>query len=414
MWNRYKISCQTCEKVTNLRLHIPERERLEVSFNCPNCSSEIKGTLHVNLEKANFHLNMKRGSLVFGHPNEGDYFYEYSDTITTNKPSTRLHNIILPTFRLPREQFGLLKERKDHRQLFSDDTWNDLQDLTRAYMRFDKSIIEKLGRKIIGKKKGYADYLECKIEPDFHRIYFLSLNYLIFPWIDFDNHRDFVLWLSQNVFIKNNAEALKEFVDVFDEDVCEKIREDIGELLIRFIDLRDYFLYANPEDLRKDGFAAMYNFDHLKTFYTDCFEFLGRTSQYVFRLQNLYERGNQNSVPPGAPRNVTDADSFALLANGLKLPILELSTEENFKSIYRNCFDSRLRNGINHFKVKIDTQTQLITYFPVDKNPTQEFTIQYIDFLNKTLELFNSVLKIGQIMKMVANFRGFGLNKSRI
>ncbi len=409
MWNRYKISCQTCEKVTNLRLHIPDREKLEVSFNCSNCSSEIKGILHVNLKGCNFDLKMMRGSLVFGHPNEGDFFYEYSDTIATNKPSKEVHNKMLPTFRLPREQFDVLKEKKDYRLLFSDDTWNDLQDLTRAYVRFDKFNIEKLGRKILCNKNGYADYLECKIEPDFHRIYFLSLNHLIYPWIDFDNHRNFVLWLTGNVFIENNLVALKEFSDVFDEDVCKKIREDIGGLLIRFINLRDYFLYANPDDLRKDGFAAIHNFDQLKTFYTDCYEFIGRTSQYVFRLQNLYERGNQNNVPPKAPRDVKDADSFALLKHGRKLSILELSAEENFLNIYRNCFDSKLRNGINHFKVKIDAQTQLITYCPLENNPTQEFTIQYIDFLNKTLELFNSVLKLGQIMKMVANFRGFGL-----
>ncbi|WP_159476497.1 hypothetical protein [Chryseobacterium sp. 18068] len=409
MWNRYKINCQTCEKVTNVRLHIPEKEKLELSFNCPNCSSEIKGVLHVNLEEGSFYLDMKRGNLVYGHPNQGDYFYEYSDTIITNKPSEELHNIMLPTFRLPRKQFDALKDRKDLRLFFSEDIWTDLKDLTRAYIRFDMSNIEKVGRKILGNKNDYVDYLECKIEPDFHRIYFLSLNHIIYPWIDFDNHRDFVLWLTQNVFVENNVEELKEFVDVFDEYVCEKIREDMGGLLIRFIDLKDYFLYANPEDLRKDGFAAINNFDHLKTFYTDCFEFMGRTSQYVFRLQNIYERGNQNSVPPGTPRNVTDADSFALLKNGLKLSIIELSTEENFKRIYRNCFDSRLRNGINHFKVKIDANTQLITYFPLENRSSQEFTIQYIDFLNKSLQLFNSALKIGQIMKMVANFRGFGL-----
>jgi len=409
MWNRYKISCQTCEKITNLRLQIPEKEILEVSFNCLNCSSEIKGTLHVNLEKSNFHLNMKRGSIVYGHPDEGDYFSEYSDTIITNKPSTEFHDLMLPTLRLPREHFHALKERKDYRLLFSDDTWDDLKDLTRAYIKFDKSNIEKLGRKILGNKNGYADYLDCTIEPDFHRIYFLSLNHMIYPWIDFDNHKDFVLWLTQNVFIEKNIVALREFVDVFDEDVCERIREDIGGLLIRFIDLRNYFLYANPVELKNDGYVAIHNFNQLKTFYTDCFEFMGKTSQYVFCLQNLFERGSQNNVPLGSPKNVTDAESFARLKHGSKLPIIELSTEANFKNLYKDCFDNKLRNGINHFSVKIDEQTQLITYFPLEKDPTQEFTILYIDFLNKSLELFNSVLKIGQIMKMVSNFRGFGL-----
>jgi hypothetical protein len=75
------------------------------------------------------------------------------------------------------------------------------------------------------------------------------------------------------------------------------------------------------------------------------------------------------------------------------------------KNIYNNCFDSKLRNGINHFKANLNTDTQIISYFPVIKRPEEEYTISYLNFLNKTLDIFNSVLKIGQLVKIANVYR---------
>lgn len=407
MWTRYHIQCNSCDKTTNLRIQIPERKELPVSYICLGCSSEIKATLTVNFTNFTWNFTVERGNLVKGDFDGGDYFYEYSDTLSTKKPSEEPHFILMPTMRMALEKLEKLKLKKDSRKMHADEQWEDLKDLTRAYARLDFPIIEKLANKII-KDLFVENSLNCKIELDFHRNYFLALNHLLYPWIDFKNHSEFVKWITDNVFNEvnsTNTDLIDYVTNIIDEDVCAKIRSDNSELILRFVDLREYFYYANHDIIDTDDFASISNFNLLKSFYTDCFEFIGRTSQYIFRIQNFYERGNQNNVPPTSPRNITDSDSFSSLDNGQKLSVLNLSTEEIFKNIYNDCFDNKLRNGINHFKANLNAETQIISYFPITKRPEEEYTISYLTFLNKTLDIFNSVLKIGQLAKIANVYR---------
>ncbi|WP_288790118.1 hypothetical protein [uncultured Elizabethkingia sp.] len=413
MWTRYHIKCNSCEKTTNLRIQIPEKKVLRISYNCIGCASEIKATLKTDFTNAKWEFTVERGLLVNGDFDGGDFYHEFSDTLSTRKPSEKPHSIVMPTMRIPTQEFKKLKLKKDIRKFHSDEEWENLKDLTRAYIKLDFPIIEKLSHKIL--EKIYPKpILECKIELDFYRNYFFALNYLIYPWIDFENHAEFVEWLNDKIFNKiniDNNDLLDYVNNVVDRNVCDKIRIDTSELIIRFSDLREYLYYANHNKYNSDEFASINNFNLLKSFYTDCFEFIGQTSQYIFRIQNFYERGNQNNVPSSAPRNITDSDSFASLNNGLKSKILNLSSENILKNIYDDSFDSKLRNGINHFKAKLNNENQIISYFPSIKCPEEEYTISYIDFLNKTLNIFNSVLKIGQLAKMVNVYRSIISNK---
>lgn len=407
MWTRFLIKCNSCDKVTNLRIQIPEKEILPVSLNCLNCSSEIKATLTVDFINVKWDFTVERGTLVSGEFNSGDYFHEFSDTLATNKPSDKPHDTLMPTLRMPTKELQKLTSTKDRRKLHTADEWEDFKDLAKAYIRFDKAVMEKLVKKIIGKL--YPDQLFIyNIELDYHRNYFLSLNYLVFPWIDFDNHSDFVGWLDNNIFNStniNNTDLLDYIQNITTIDLCNNIRQEVCELTIRFVDLREYFFYANNVQNVGHSFAGIQDFTKLKNFYTDCFEFIGRTSHLIFRLQNFFERGNQNTVPIGSPKNVTTAATFAALDHGQKLDVLILSKETEPKLLYTKSFDSKLRNGINHFKAKLDINTQIISYYPITKKPNEEFQIKYIDFLNLSLDSFNSVLKIGQLIKFVTIYK---------
>lgn len=414
MWTRYLIKCNSCEKITNLRVQIPEVETLPISFQCLNCTSEIKGLLSVNFQNFTWKFDVTRGQLTTGDHDMGDFYYEFSDTIATKKPSIEPHNILMPTMRMPLELLEKLKLKKDLRKYNSNEKWENLKDLTRAYLRFDKKVIEKLVFEIIGDVYP-EEFYKYRIDLDYHRNYFLALNRLVSVWINFLDHAEFVDWMSFNIFnIENfNTNELKRYVnDIFDIDVSYKIKVDIADLTIRFIDLREYFYYANGDEINADEFAGVNNFNLLKSFYTDCFEFVGRTSQYIFMIQNFFERGSVDNVPAGCPRNVIDGESFSLLNHGEKLNVLNLSIEERLKRIYRDCFDNKLRNGINHFKARLDPETQIIYYYPITKRPDDEYSIPYIDFLNKSLNIFNSVLKIGQLAKLVTVYR-FAMENSK-
>lgn len=407
MWTRFHIKCNNCDKVTNLRIQIPEKEILPVTLNCLGCSSELKATLLVDLKKMNYDFKVERGTLIKDDFASGDFFYEFSDTLATKKPSITPHDIVMPTMRVPTDELMKLKETKDRRNIHSCEVWEDFKDLAKAYVRFDKPVIEKLIKKITG---GFfpEHFFKYEIELDYHSNYFITLNFLFSPWIDFENHAAFVDWLDNNIFNKSNItnSELLDFVNNVATDIfCDKIRKDIAELTIRFVDLRNLFFYAFHDVSGTGSFAGVQDFTQLKSFYTDCFEFIGRTSHLIFRLQNFSERGGQNAIPTGCPKNVTDASTFEALDHGRKLDVLVLSNEEEPILIYTKSFDSKLRNGINHFKAKLDHNTQIISYYPITKKPDEEYKISYIDFLNLTIDSFNSVLKIGQLIKMVTIYK---------
>lgn len=407
MWTRYHIECKNCEKTTNLRVQIPEKKELPIEYNCPECKSEIKAKLTVDLVNANWDFQVERGELVKGDFHSGDFFIEFSDTLPTKNPSKEPHNIVLPTLRMPSQKLMELKDIKDRRKMFSEEDIQDFRDLTHAYSDFNKDVIRKLSQKILGEYLS-EKLFEFKIDLDYQRIYFIALNHFVFPWINEENHIEFVNWLLNDVYTndnRDNSELINYSTVIITDDYYNHLKREILTLVNRFIELREYFHYAYNDNSSTDTYASVEGFNKLKNFYTDCFEFLGRNSHLVFRIQNLIERGSQDAVPIGSPRNVTTANEFSSIDNGRKLDIISLSSQETPKKVFNSSFDSKLRNGINHFKAKLDVDNQIISYYPITRRPEEEFQISYLDFLNKTLDIFNSVLKVGQILKFRNNFK---------
>ncbi len=407
MWTRFHIKCNNCDKVTNLRIQIPEKEELPVKYNCLGCKSEIKALFTVDFVKDSCDFKVERGELIDGDFMEGDYFHEFSDTIPIKAPSDQPHDILMPTLRMPTEKLMDLKETKDKRKMFSDEDWQDLIDLTHAYFRFDKKVIERLSRKLL--EGIYPDsFFNFKIDLDYQLAFYSALNFMVYPWIDFDNHSEFVDWLNDNIFNsanKTNAELINFVQNIVSDDMIKNLREEISELIIRFIDIKDLLYFAYNEKTTTDSYVSVEGFVQLKNFFTDCFEFIGRNSHLIFRLQNFKERGMLDAIPTGVPRNVSNASDFSTLDNRRKLDILKLSSDLIPQKIYTKSFDNKIRNGINHYKAKLDLKTQVISYYPITERPKEEYQLKYIDFLNLTLDIFNSTLKIGQLIKFVTIYK---------
>src|SRR6056297_1913473 len=203
MWTRYLIKCNSCDKITNLRIQIPERTEMPINFNCMNCSSEIRAKLIVDFKKNNFDFIVERGNLVDGNILGGDYFFEFSDTLATGSPSASPHDKVLPTLRMPTSDFEKIKATKDLRKFHSNEDWENFKDLVRAYVSFNKNVIERLVKKI-GEGIFPPEIFRYDNDLDYNRNYFLTLNYLVYPWIDFDNHEEFIEWLNKNIFTKAN------------------------------------------------------------------------------------------------------------------------------------------------------------------------------------------------------------------
>jgi hypothetical protein len=138
------------------------------------------------------------------------------------------------------------------------------------------------------------------------------------------------------------------------------------------MDLRELFHYVNNTTVTLYDFAGREDFVSLKNFYTECLEFIGRSSSLIFRLQNFQERNGQDRVPVGVPRNINNASDFEATSHREKLTILILSFDAIPKKVFENSFDSKLRNGIKHYKANLNKETQIISYYPITNRPEQK------------------------------------------
>lgn len=400
MWSRELIKCPNCGKITNLRYQIPEVETLPMSFNCLGCKTELRAILHTNFELITYNLDVEKGIVVKGDYDSGDYFIEFSDTLPTSKPSTVPHDILLPTLRIPFEKFKELKISKELKKSFSKEEWDKIKDLLNAYNQDNKPVVKKIATELLSKRLP-KHLLAFNHELDYQNIFFIIIQTAFYPWINFDKIDNLTNYLNQNIFTEqnvNNHELLTFVNDNFTSERKKNCLTDITDIIERFINNRNFFLYSST-NISNQLFVSIEDFIALKNLYTDCFEFLGRYGDLVFALQNFKERTALDNVPVGCPRNIVDVESFKDIDNGKKKEIFELSTDKELKAIYGDCYDNKLRNGINHYKAKIDKTEQIISYYPSKNKPEEEYQINYIDFLSKTLDCFSSVLMIAQILK---------------
>lgn len=126
--------------------------------------------------------------------------------------------------------------------------------------------------------------------------------------------------------------------------------------------------------------------ERLKTFYSDCFETLGR----IFVIAACYEgicAGNGAAVP--SRRRPIPPCKFELMANGSKP---DLISGMPFWPIFDGVFDSTLRNGIGHHSWRYDSSSDTIHYHNHSRNRGHEdFTIAYLDFCIHTRKLYHCV-----------------------
>ncbi|AUC23429.1 hypothetical protein BTO15_15555 [Polaribacter sejongensis] len=426
MWIRYHIKCHNCKKVTNLRLHLLSREKQDVKFNCPNsdCRTVLEAQLDIDYEKfqsytmdipdasfQGFHRNflesldfkILRGEKTEGDFESGDFFLEYSDKLPVKKASTEPHNKFMATVRDPKNVIES-GQRDNIRTLYDNNKWNELKDLVTAYQISNKKNIETISNRL-KKECVLLQEKEFEFQTDlgFVNAYFFILNHFVFPWIDYEKHSDFIQYLFDTLF-KESAFKNPQLNDVADyytnDSFLQNFNHECSSLINEFIDLRFDFVYTFQDVDFKEKNISTINFTKLKSFYTDCFEFLGRYSIIPIKFMNYVERGDITAMPAGTPRNVNNPDDFENLSNGSKMEIFnKYSTGEIFE-IFENRFDSKLRNGINHFKAKLDSESQIISYYPITKRPNEEYQISYSEFLLKSLNIFESVLRLNQFIKM--------------
>ena len=393
MWNRYLLRCSNCGKVTNLRVAIEGNSRQIIKFSCPNCKSIIGGVLEIDYEKITFNLTPTGCTIIPGAFDEGDYFAEYSEGLPVSKPNTNGHVLLTPFMRTIRMSKGRddFLYKQQYYQSIKEDDWTDLENFNRAFIEKNFSLMKK----IASKYRFYnREVLDKDIEIYVNKILF-EINYtFLYPFLDETELKRNMELIDKYIEERRLDTNTINFIDhLINNGYVDRWLREIFDDLKLFIENREKFRPAvfyplssiSDQQLLGEFISTEY-FLGVRNIYTNIFETQGRLLSIFYGMDNVDERGKYDLINHN--KDIKKWKDFFSISNGKKIQYL--SNNPLWKSILKDTFDSKLRNGINHNKAVINLDTQIISYYP-NKNSDEEYKISYYEFIYKILISFRSL-----------------------
>jgi hypothetical protein len=124
-------------------------------------------------------------------------------------------------------------------------------------------------------------------------------------------------------------------------------------------------------------------FHEIKQFYVDCFETFCRFSNLAVALERFIFFGGL--LLPKKSGSMT-FEEYEALPNGSKPDILK--NLPAISGIFIPYIDSKLRNGVGHHSARYIVKSDTINYVNHGKKGTQEFSMPYIVFCEKLVQLY--------------------------
>jgi hypothetical protein len=145
-------------------------------------------------------------------------------------------------------------------------------------------------------------------------------------------------------------------------------------------------LYWDSSQHNLDDFTlAQKRFDELKGIYVDCFETFCRISVIAAGIEGIITTATA-CVPKA--KGTQTIDQFDTIKNGSKPDILKKLKIADF---FVPFIEHRLRNGIGHHTAHYDVVGDKIDYSIENEKGTRNFSISYIAFCRKLVELYGQL-----------------------
>jgi hypothetical protein len=221
-----------------------------------------------------------------------------------------------------------------------------------------------------------------------------------------------------------NNEALGEFFDsIIDSSFLKTTHLECISLYPKLIKLDLPLRPALYYDYTEEDLSAVSmrvstsDFDTCNNTYKDLAEVYSRQLVLVAGLNNLLHRGDSDLFSDSVRlnnkgnviKNLSSLNDYANVDLGCKLNAID----DSFFKFNLDAIDTKLRNGIAHFKYDYDDAMQIITYSSAKEGLFREQTIEitFITFMRKMLLLFREVHSLNHLTKALLYHSIFILNK---
>lgn len=402
---RYK--CDTCETLIDCRIGFSNRDVQPLQFACPECGERISFTLGLkDLEGATEITNFKApftGENVFVdlHLDFPTTFGEYKQGNTT---------FMRVVSEIGQESFSDLSRRLELLNILGEHH-RSLKRLISQYKQGNTKGFEKVIKSL--EKLEFVKLKSHKAEDVIAALY-SATSIMSSPLTIFEHNKELSEVMPRILFGLNedhHDNLNKFFDDLLTTGFLKKVHHETLSLYPKLIKLEVpmrpalYYDYKEEELGTVPARVSTTNFESCNNTYKDMAEVYSRQLVLVAGLNNLIKRGDFDLFSDETRLNKKDKviadfsslENYAKVDLGRKLSALD----DCFFKYDEEALDSRLRNGIAHYKYDYNEATQVITYSSAKEGLTRDKTIEMslMEFMRKMLLLFREVHSLNHIIK---------------
>jgi hypothetical protein len=413
------FKCDTCETLIDCRIGMSNRDVQPFQFACPVCEERI--TFTIGSEKSD--LTGASDIIDFKAPFTGEnhfvelhldfpvYFGKYTEGMTT-------------FFRVMDEIGQDAYSELAHRLEILNMLYPMQRELERVITQYKKGDINNFEK--VCEQMPMANLKSHRKEDVLASLY-IATSLMSSPFTIHEQNKELVKGfplLYQCLHNKHKDNVISFVDEIINNQFLKNLHFDCLGLYPRLVELdlplRPAFFYDYIEVDKYRPVPARVStayFDTCNNYYKDLAEVFARQLTLLAGLNNLLKRGDHNEFEATLKVNkrgesrkeLLSLDNFADVDLGQKIQYID----DCFYTINMQAIDSRLRNGIAHYKYEYKESTQVITYYPAKEGMERikSEQITFMEFLRKTLLLFREVHSLNHLIKATLYYTVLILNK---
>ncbi len=416
---RQCIKCRACGSVTLLRFEVGWLDAMPFSIGCKGCGAILRGKLIQDQKNVSLDLQLENSDRVDEplHENilqevecSGEFpVKRYSGAIAGE---LKLSPFIVASGLMGMAAYIAFKDNIYKYLAVRRAKWSELRTMIDLYAARNYETAGSLLKQHFPVEDETSDLRT--LVSHFYDVINSIIQCLLPP--NHFNERTLYLLQFFGDATRTNKKELSRLVEyLYNELDVQRLESEGIDILTRFFNHFDYFLpticlsyYPKgtiPQPLGAKYLITTTDFDIVKQFYADSYEWICKVLPLLMGAENIRSRADYNSMPTiscHSKKRIHSLSDFQHAPNAIKKDFIGMSA--GLKQYFSSILDNQIRNAVNHYKTRLDPVEQLIEYFPFNDPARAQKSkhIYLIDFVNNA---YGQLASVWDVLYLIGGVR---------
>lgn len=417
------LKCQVCGTVTLVRLQIGWLDRHPIHIPCGSCRISLEGTVSLDQEKPDFHVEFANAEQV--QETDIEFYAEASSELLTKKlrafPEKRFTYAPPPFFTalwdIGQENYPEFQGRARGFLLSYRENWPVVKRINQLWLAGQLHLLDGQARQFLSERQFPMDSEVEKLRA----VHNVTLKFL-YPIIpdNFWSH-DAPKLIDTFAECGSTEPKLKRFrrllLSLEKQGSLPRYESSVFGLLSRFLESYERlivgfsmtYIPGNHATIYEDRSATAVTLEDVKQLYQDAFEVIGDILPAIIGANNLLVRSHAQDMAPRR-KDIRNLQDYAALQKADRFAYFD--GEGPFDFVVVNIFDNLVRNSIAHNSYEYDPVTQLITFGELGSNRT--VAMYLVEFIEKVWRILAAVLNMGEVVYQLRKYHRVIIKGERV